>query len=77
MTTIIPAGGETWRHYKGDLYRVIAVGCLESDPSLELVAYALDNTPSYLKPKVWMRPLSEFQEKFVLEGDIHRRGYIK
>lgn len=55
-------GKDVWRHYKGQLYRVIAVGKLESDRNTQMVLYT-----DFHKNHRWVRPLDEFVKKFTAE----------
>jgi len=54
-----------YRHYKGNLYRVIGTA-RHSETEEQLVAYeALYNNP---KGKLWARPLSMFAESVEVKG---------
>jgi hypothetical protein len=53
----------TYRHFKGNLYRVI--GTATHSETLEtLVVYQ----PLYGEGKLWVRPLASFTEKVMVEG---------
>lgn len=34
--------GSIWKHYKGGIYRVIAISCMENNPDEVLVTYKSD-----------------------------------
>ena len=51
-----PKKGETWRHYKGNSYLVLAVAKDENDPIVSHVVYQDDNG------NVWSRPMSNWKE---------------
>ncbi len=53
----------TYRHFKGNLYKVI--GTATHSETLEtLVVYQ----PLYGEGKLWVRPLANFMEKVMVEG---------
>ena len=53
----------TYRHFKGNLYKVI--GTATHSETLEtLVVYQ----PLYGEGKLWVRPLASFLEKVVVDG---------
>ena len=52
MITVLPEKGQCWRHWKGDLYTILAVGRMEADLT-PVVTYANEDG-------CWVRPLSEF-----------------
>lgn len=51
-----PQVGTCWRHYKGGIYTVIAVGKVEKDQTPCVVYQSLADG------QVWVRPLSEWEE---------------
>lgn len=51
-----PAPGQIWKHYKGDFYRIVAIGRMESHPIIEVVIYQSLN-PDF---RVWVRPLDDW-----------------
>lgn len=51
-----PLVGTRWRHYKGGIYTVIAVGKVEKDQTPCVVYQCLADG------QVWVRPLYEWQE---------------
>jgi hypothetical protein len=58
----LPTPG-TYRHFKGNLYKVI--GTATHSETLEtLVVYQ----PLYGEGKLWVRPLASFLEKVMVEG---------
>lgn len=59
-----------YRHYKGNLYRVIGIA-LHSETGEQLVTYeALYNNP---KSKLWVRPLSLFTEQVEINSLLQPR----
>lgn len=65
MSVII---GATYKHYKGNFYRVMAVGKNEETRE-ELVVYRA----LYGEAEVWVRLLTVFTEQLVIEGEITPR----
>lgn len=60
--TVLPTPG-TYRHFKGNLYKVI--GTATHSETLEtLVVYV----PLYGEGKTWVRPLASFLEKVMVDG---------
>lgn len=64
----------TYQHYKGKQYRVIGIA-KHSETLEDLVVYeALYNNP---KSKLWVRPLTMFNEQVLLDGkEVPRFKYI-
>ncbi len=62
--------GKRYKHYKnGKEYTVIAIGRLESDPSIECVVYRAEYTsPDYGAGQIWIRPRSVFEETVEYRG---------
>lgn len=61
MNYSLPLG--TYRHYKGNLYKVIAIGeHTETDESLVIYS-PVDNPDKY-----WVRPLDMFLETIEVDG---------
>ena len=60
-----PKAGEAYRHYKGDLYKVVDIALHSSDDEW-MVVYA----PMYENPaaKLFTRPLDEWREMVGWEG---------
>ena len=58
-----PQRDETWQHFKGATYRIVAVG-RHSEDWQEMVVYE-NVDPS--KPGVWIRPLEMWNEKAVVK----------
>lgn len=54
-----------YKHYKGGLYELITVGKLENS-SEEHAVYK-----SVTDGQIWIRPISEFKEKFVQIPNKH------
>ncbi len=64
----IKVGGK-YKHYKGNLYEVIAVARDSEDPKKELVVYkALYDSPEFGKEQVWVRPKEEFLGEVTKDG---------
>jgi hypothetical protein len=64
--TVYPVAADLWRHHKGDLYQVLCRALLEHDQT-EVVVYANVKSGPF-----WVRPLSEFLEKFTKETGADR-----
>lgn len=66
--------GEKYKHYKGNLYEVVAVARDSEDPQKELVVYkALYDSPEFGKEQTWVRPKKEFLEEVTKEGKTRLR----
>lgn len=60
--------GQKYRHYKGKMYEIIALG-RDSDTAEEVVVYrALYDSLRFGPNSVWVRPLKEFTGKLVVDG---------
>lgn len=63
--------GQIYQHFKGNLYKIIAIGKLESTLE-EMIVYqrfdplSMGSTPS----DVWIRPPHDFFEKTHVNGEI-------
>lgn len=58
-----------YRHYKGNLYRVIGVARDTEDTSKELVVYqAQYNSREFGRNALWVRPAKMFMEKVIVDG---------
>jgi cyclomaltodextrinase / maltogenic alpha-amylase / neopullulanase len=57
-----------YKHYKGKMYEVIAVGRIESDLSEVVIYKALYESPDFGKDAVWVRPIKNFTEKVNVDG---------
>jgi hypothetical protein len=57
-----PQPFDVYRHYKGQDYLVLSLALRESDRE-EMVVYSGQG-----KEQIWVRPVSEFQEKFTYLG---------
>lgn len=53
-----PQAGETWKHFKGNKYRIVAIA-EHSETGEEMVVYQA----LYGDGKIWTRPLGMFMEK--------------
>jgi hypothetical protein len=72
METQISING-TYRHYKGNLYRVLYVA-RDSDSLEETVVYmALYSDPTFGEDTVWVRRSSEFRGTIQYEGKVLSR----
>lgn len=58
-----PAPGTLFRHYKGNLYRVVAIA-VHSETLEPLVVYRDERHPE----KMWARPLAMWQETVTVDG---------
>lgn len=67
MSADVPRQGQFWRHAKGGLYEVIAVGKMESDQSPVVIYQREGGTGD-----VWVRPLANFLERFRRDLAAHR-----
>lgn len=65
--------GAIYRHYKGNLYRVLTIGRQSEDTSVYVVYQGLYDCPDFGPSPVWIRPLSEFIEEIVVGGKHTRR----
>ncbi len=57
MTAMIEPGTR-WRHYKGNVYEVLAIGCMKATDE-KVVVY---QQVGHGHRSVWVRPLREWQE---------------
>ncbi len=58
--------GQTWRHYKGGIYKIIALGRnSETDDLYDVVIY--ENTA---EPKIWVQSVQRFLSTEEREGKI-------
>ena len=62
--------GGTYRHYKGNLYYVLAIG-KDSETLEDVVVYIPLYEPNL--SSVWVRPLAMFTEDVVVEGKAQPR----
>lgn len=60
--------GEVYRHYKGNMYKVIAIG-KHSETLEEMVVYQAQ----YGSGEVWVRPLKMWNEDVLVDGQITKR----
>jgi hypothetical protein len=58
-----PRPGEVWRHYKGNLYEVVAVALWECDLSPCVVYRSRDHG------HVWVRPVSDWLQRVRALGE--------
>lgn len=61
-----PRPGQTWKHYKGGLYRVIDLVCQESDERICVVYNGIDKENQM--PLNWSRTLESWMETVSLLG---------
>jgi hypothetical protein len=69
----VPVEGEIYRHFKGNLYKIVCIGLSCNDISKNIVAYQA----MYGDHKIFMRPLDEFMsdvdhDKYPLCNIIYR-----
>lgn len=58
-----------YRHYKGNLYRVLGVARHSENPKEEFVVYrALYDSKEFGKGALWIRPKRMFAEKVMVDG---------
>lgn len=63
----------TYKHYKGNLYEVIAVAH-HSETLEEMVVYkALYDTPDFGYGAIWCRPKAMFNEEVLVNGNWIKR----
>lgn len=62
--------GARYRHYKGNIYEVIAIG-RDSENLQEVVIYKGEySDPEFGEHPVWVRPLGMFEEKVEHNGSL-------
>lgn len=71
-----PVAGERWKHYKGDIYEIIAIG-VHTETGEYFVVYRRDG--AHPEVHAWARPLHHFMEKvpFNSVGEHYRHRYEK
>lgn len=63
-----------YKHYKGNLYKVIAVARDCENPKKELVVYkALYDSPEFGPDQIWVRPKEKFLEEITKDGETFFR----
>jgi hypothetical protein len=68
MSTSVIIGG-TYRHYKGELYTVLAVARNEANPEEQVVVYRAEyESPDFGVGQVWIRKLERFLEMVEVDG---------
>jgi hypothetical protein len=61
--------GAVYRHYKGKLYKIVAIARDSEDPaSLRVIYEALYECPTYGNNALWDRPYAMFVEEVVING---------
>lgn len=60
--------GSIFRHYKGKLYKILAVARHSEDTSLYVVYQGLYNCPEFGPSPTWIRPYHEFVEEVMIDG---------
>ncbi|WP_252120564.1 DUF1653 domain-containing protein [Candidatus Chromulinivorax destructor] len=61
--------GDTYQHYKGGMYEIIAPVAHHSEDLSEMVVYkALYHAPGFGDNSVWVRPRAMFKESVVIDG---------
>ena len=56
-----------YRHYKGKMYEVIAVGRNESDLEEVVIYKALYDSPDFGKDAIWVRTKKNFLEPVIVD----------
>lgn len=71
----MPVVGATYRHYKGNCYKVVALSRHSETHEIHVVYQALYDSPQFCVPStktgsfaVWVRPLSLFMDTVVING---------
>jgi hypothetical protein len=58
-----------YKHYKGNIYEVIAIARDSGDPQKELVVYkALYDSPEFGSNQIWARSKEDFLAEITKEG---------
>ena len=66
--------GAEYKHYKGNLYKVIAIARDCEDPQKQFVVYkALYNSPEFGKNQVWVRSKKDFLAEITKDGKTFLR----
>jgi hypothetical protein len=61
--------GNVYQHYKGNLYKIIAIAKNSEDPEQTFVVYqGLYDCPKFGNNPVWVRPIEMFAEKVVIDS---------
>ena len=60
--------GAIFKHYKGNLYEVVSIGRHTESCDLHVVYKALYDDSKYGANAIWIRPLSMFLEKILVDG---------
>lgn len=70
---ILPTVGDYYRHYKGNLYKIIATG-FDSETTDPVVIYQgqYDDSQFGVKP-IWVRPLAEWTQNVEFDGQTITR----
>ncbi len=61
--------GKRYRHYKGREYTVLSLGRLESHSEQVCVIYRAEYPTEFGETSVWIRPIENFEETVVYEGN--------
>lgn len=66
--------GALYKHYKGNVYKIIQIARFSEDPETLMVIYqGLYNCQTYGENPVWCRPLSMFIENITVNGTLQPR----
>ncbi len=65
---LLPEVGDLYRHYKGNLYKIIAVGRHSETHEVHVVYQALYDSKEFGNQAIWIRPLELFVNTVILEG---------
>lgn len=63
-----------YRHYKGGIYKVIALAKLESNHQDMVVYVSEEDSGEFPVGTVWVRPATEFEER--VDGGVSRFQYL-
>lgn len=71
-TKTIPLG--RYKHFKGNIYEVVALAHDCEDPDKIVVVYKSEyETPKYPKGTIWVRPINNFTETVQRDGESFQR----
>ncbi len=66
-----------YRHYKGGIYRLVAVGKLEASQEAVAIYHSAAIGLTSGQGDWWVRPLSEFREKVEYQGrEVDRFSFV-
>jgi hypothetical protein len=69
--------GRQYKHYKGGVYTVLAIGHLEANPAERMVVYQSEyDTTDYPRGTVWIRPVDSFNGTIVID-DLEQERFMQ